>query len=70
MRAALSILGLVIVFAIVMINLKHQAQQLLPAHAAAGASAAGTGLVRPDDVKRQVQESADLAASRASDAMP
>ena len=70
MRAALSILGLVIVFAIIMINMKNQARQLVPAHTATGASAASATLVRPDDVKRQLQESADLAASRASDAMP
>jgi hypothetical protein len=68
MRAALSILGLVIVLAIILFNAKHQVQSLAPpAQATAGASAPRT---LPQAVKAQVQGSMDQAASAAASAVP
>lgn len=69
MRAALSILGLVIAFAVVMFMMKKQAQQLVIKPAAATASAAATTNA-PDAVRRQVQEAMDQAAARASESQP
>ncbi|MCV2369328.1 hypothetical protein [Roseateles oligotrophus] len=67
MRAALSILGLVIAFAIVMGMMKKQAQQL-QAPTSVGAASASTAT--PDAVRRQLQQAAQQAAQRASEAMP
>lgn len=69
MRAALSILGLVIAFAVVMFMMKKQAQQLVVKPAAATASAPATTSA-PDAVRRQVQEAMDQAAARASESQP
>jgi len=69
MRAALSILGLVIVFAIVMFNMKHQAQQLAAGRPASGASQAGA-LPNPDAVRQQVNDAVMQGAAKASDAQP
>ncbi len=66
MRAALSILGLVIVFAIVMFNAKHQVQSLAPRPAASAGAPAGRNL--PESVQNQVQNSMDQAASAAASA--
>jgi hypothetical protein len=67
MRAALSILGLVVVLAIVLFNARQQARQLkqtsVPTAAAGGANA-------PEAVLQQVQGALDQAAARASDAQP
>ena len=71
MRAALSILGLVIVLAIVMFNMKHQAQQLTASKAAAsGASQAAGALPNPDAVRQQVNDAVMQGAARTSDAQP
>jgi len=68
MRAALSILGLVIVLAIVMVNIKQQAKSLAP-QAASGASAPAA--TAPQAVGQQVQGLLDQAAAqRASEANP
>ncbi|MEJ6000172.1 hypothetical protein [Paucibacter soli] len=70
MRAALSILGLVIAFAVVMFVMKKQVQQLnKPAPSAVAASAPG-GLPAPQAVGQQVQGALELGAQRASDANP
>ncbi len=71
MRAALSILSLVIVFAVVMFSMKHQAQELSASKAApaAGASQAG-GLPNPEAVKQQVNDLVMQEAAKASDAQP
>jgi hypothetical protein len=77
MRAALSILGLVIAFAIVMFVMKKQVQQL-PARPAPAAAASGVladpgspgSLVRPDAVRQQLQGIVEQATTRASDAQP
>jgi hypothetical protein len=66
MRAALSLLALVIVAAIVLSLVKKQAATLKPP--AAGASAAGAALPQPKAVGEQVQTSIDDAAKRAVDA--
>ncbi|RZL37205.1 MAG: hypothetical protein EOP35_09215 [Rubrivivax sp.] len=66
MRAALSILSLVIVAAIVLSLVKRQAAVLKPP--ATGASAAGAPLSQPQAVGRQVQNSLDDAARRAAEA--
>ncbi|MGM9480958.1 hypothetical protein ACS5PN_07185 [Roseateles sp. NT4] len=71
MRAAFSLLALVIVAAIVLSLAKKQATALKPA--AAGASAAATGtagaaLPAPKAVGQQVQNSIDEAARKAAEA--
>lgn len=66
MRAAFSLLALVIVAAIVLSLVKKQAAALKPP--AAGASAAATALPQPQAVGQQVQSSLDDAAKRAADA--
>jgi len=69
MRAAFSLLALVIVAAIVLSLAKKQASALKPP--APGASAAATGpaaLPRPEAVGAQVQKSIDEAARKAADA--
>ncbi|MFG6488396.1 hypothetical protein ACG04R_17040 [Roseateles sp. BYS78W] len=66
MRAAFSLLALVIVAAIVLSLVKKQATALkLPA---AGASAASAALPQPQAVGQQVQSSLDDAARRAAEA--
>ncbi|MEO6281665.1 hypothetical protein [Roseateles sp.] len=65
MRAAFSLLALVIVAAIVLSLVKKQAAALKPP--AAGASAASTALPRPQAVGQQVQDSLNDAAKRAAD---
>lgn len=71
MRAALSILGLVVAFAIVMVVMKKQAQQLGAARAPTAASAPASGTVpAPEAVRQQVQGLIDQAATRASEAQP
>ncbi|MDI4632062.1 hypothetical protein J7U46_03275 [Pelomonas sp. V22] len=75
MRAAFSILGLVVAFAIVMFMMKNQAKQLVPqvAKPVAGASAASSSvgqLPAPAAVGAQVQSAIDQAAAKASDAQP
>lgn len=78
MRAAFSILGLVVAFAIVMFMMKNQAKQLVPpvGKPMAGASAAGAAsapgqLPMPAAVGAQVQGAIDqAAAARASEAQP
>jgi len=70
-RAALSILGLVIVLAIVMVNMKHQAQQVAASRpAASAASQAGGGLPNPQAVGQQVNDAVMQGAARTSDAQP
>lgn len=66
MRAAFSLLALVIVAAIVLSLAKKQATALKPP--AAGASAASAALPQPQAVGRQVQDSIDDAARRAAEA--
>lgn len=71
MRAALSILGLVIAFAVVMFVMKKQVQQLPePAPAASAAAAQPQALPNPQAVGQQVQSALELGAQRASDANP
>jgi len=73
MRAALSILGLVIAFAVVMFVMKQQVQQLKPAAPVAASAvqpAAAGGLPKPQAVGQQVQSALELGAQRASDANP
>ncbi|WP_156421996.1 hypothetical protein [Paucibacter sp. KCTC 42545] len=76
MRAALSILGLVIAFAFVMYLMKKQLVTLKPPAAAASAasSAAEAGgaaaLPRPDAVRLQVESALQQSAQKASEAMP
>lgn len=70
MRAALGLIGLLLVLAIVMLNARHSArQQLVPAPA--GAASAGEPLgphAQTAAVREQVQGLAEQAAQRASDA--
>jgi len=66
MRAAFSLLALVIVAAIVLSLVKKQATALKPA--AGGASAVTTALPQPKAVGQQVQSSLDEAAKRTADA--
>ena len=66
MRAAFSLLALVIVAAIVLSLAKKQATALKPP--APGASTAGGALPNPKAVGQQVQSSVDEAAKRAVDA--
>ena len=69
MRAAFSLLALVIVAAIVLSLVKKQAGSLQPAApGASGVPAARAGLPRPQDVGRQVQGTVDDAAQRAAEA--
>lgn len=71
MRAALSILGLVVVLTIVLLMSKKQMQarqDLAPRPAASAASATEPNL--PAAVGRQVQDSLDQARQRASGALP
>lgn len=72
MRAALSILGLVVVLAIVLLTAKKQMQQQLPATRgpAAASASAPDALPAPRAVGQQVQGLIDQAAQRASDAQP
>ncbi|MEL4178165.1 hypothetical protein [Roseateles sp. PN1] len=76
MRAALSILGLVIAFAFVMFLMKKQLVTLKPPAAAASvaASAAEAGgaaaLPRPDAVRLQIESAVQQSAQKASEAMP
>lgn len=65
MRAAFSLLALVVVAAIVLSLVKKQAASLQPATPAGAASAP---LPQPQAVGRQVQESIDDAARRAAEA--
>ncbi|MGQ3055016.1 MAG: hypothetical protein ACT6S0_24760 [Roseateles sp.] len=65
MRAAFSLLGLVIVAAIVLSLVKKQATALKPP---AGAPAASAALPAPQAVGQQVQGALDDAARRAADA--
>ena len=66
MRAAFSLLALVIVAAIVLSLAKKQTQALKPA--APGSPAASAALPRPQDVGQQVQSNIDDAARRAAEA--
>lgn len=72
MRSALSILGLVIVLAIVMVTAKKQMQAVKPPVAAsaagAGASSAEGGLPQPEAVGKQVEDLLKQGERRASDA--
>ncbi|MFG6429584.1 hypothetical protein [Roseateles sp. LYH14W] len=65
MRAALSILALVIVAAIVLSLVKKQTAVLKPP--AASASAASAPLSQPEAAGRQVQDSLNDAARRAAE---
>ncbi|QPF73261.1 hypothetical protein G8A07_10275 [Roseateles sp. DAIF2] len=72
MRAALSILGLVVVLTIVLLMSKKQMQarqDLAPRPAASAASATADPNL-PAAVGRQVQDSLDQARQRASGALP
>jgi len=70
MRAAFSLLALVIVAAIVLSLAKKQATALKPASAPAASAAetAGAALPNPKAVGQQVQSSLDEAAKRAAEA--
>ncbi len=70
MRAAFSLLALVIVAAIVLSLAKKQATALKPAAPGASAAAAGSGgaLPQPQAVGQQVQSNIDEAAKRAAEA--
>lgn len=70
MRAALSILGLVIVFAIVMWSARTQMQAVKPAVPAASGAASDAGLPAPRAVGRQVEDLLKQGEQRASEAMP
>nr|WP_295075589.1 hypothetical protein [uncultured Roseateles sp.] len=76
MRAALSILGLVIAFAFVMFLMKKQLVSLKPPAAAASAAASaaqpgGAGaLPRPDALRLQLESALQQSAQKASEAMP
>jgi len=77
MRAALSILGLVIVLAIVLFNAKKQMQAIAPAvpsassaSSASHADAPVANRATPAAVKADLQSAMDLAASAASAAQP
>ncbi|MBV8604787.1 MAG: hypothetical protein JO224_08910 [Pelomonas sp.] len=65
MRAALSILGLVIAFAIVMFNVKHQAEAIKQLPRPAGASAAAAPNL-PAAVHEQLDATMQQAASAAA----
>ncbi|MDR7268125.1 hypothetical protein J2X20_000754 [Pelomonas saccharophila] len=69
MRAAFSLLALVIVAAIVLSLAKKQATALKPAAAGASSAAAGgAALPTPKAVGQQVQNSIDEAARKAAEA--
>ncbi|MBV8502679.1 MAG: hypothetical protein JO006_13285 [Paucibacter sp.] len=65
MRAAFSILGLVIVLAIVLLSAKKQMQAVAPS-SGTGASAPIVNRATPAAVKAEVQSAMDMAASAAS----
>jgi hypothetical protein len=71
MRAALSILGLVIAFAFLLSMMKKQTVELTKVSTPASAAGAN-GLAKntPDAVRQQLQEAAQQAAQRTSEAMP
>jgi len=68
MRAALSILGLVVVLAIVLMMAKQQVKQIVPPTGAASAP------TQPEAVRQEVQRAMDQAAANAaraaSEALP
>jgi hypothetical protein len=68
MRAAFSLLALVIVAAIVLSLAKKQATALKPPASNASAAAGSAALPQPKAVGQQVQSSIDEAAKRAADA--
>lgn len=68
MRAAFSLLALVIVAAIVLSLAKKQATSLKPAAPAGASAPAGAAPTRPADVGQQVQGQVDDAARRAAEA--
>jgi len=68
MRAAFSLLALVIVAAIVLSLAKKQATALKPQASSASAAADGATLPQPKAVGQQVQSSIDEAARRAAEA--
>ena len=75
MRAALSILGVVIVMAIVLFSAKKQMQAIAPPasltpSSSVNASAPVVNRATPAAVKAEVQSAMDLAASAASAAQP
>jgi len=71
MRAALSILGLVIVLAVVLFSAKKQMQAIAPAAPMVDAASAPAGTrATPEAVRAQVQSAMDQAASAASAAQP
>jgi len=73
MRAAFSILGLVITLAVVLFMVKQQARSLQPAAGAAASAASAPmtgGTVRPEALRQEVQQLVDQAAARASEAQP
>ena len=72
MRAALSILGLVIVLAIVMFTMKQQTKSLLPKATPAASQPGGAAPAQnlPDSVRQQVDAAMQQGAARASDAQP
>lgn len=74
MRAAFSILGLVITLAVVLFLVKQQARSLQPAAGASASAAASApmtgGTVRPEALRQEVQQLVDQAAARASEAQP
>lgn len=70
MRAALSILGLVVVLAIVLLMSKKQLQSAAPRAAAPAASEVASPAITPQGIGRQVQDTLNQAAQRASDAQP
>lgn len=71
MRAALSILGLVVVLTIVLLMSKKQMQQALPrAQPSAASAPAVPAAPDPAALGRQVQDSLEQAQRRASDAVP
>jgi hypothetical protein len=72
MRAAFSILGLVIALAVVLFMVKQQARTLAPPPVPSSAlgSAASATATRPEAVRQEVQQLLDQAAVRASEAQP
>lgn len=70
MRAALSILGLVVVLTIVLLMSKKQMQAVAPRPATGASSAAAGSGTAPDVLRQQVQGALKQAAQRASDAQP
>lgn len=66
MRSALSILGLVIAFAVVMAVMKKQVMPLAPK----ASPAASAPQNQADAVRQQLQQAMEQGAARASDAQP